>query len=80
MTTTVLETLSLAVQGFLLGILSVSFFYNYRTRKNIDATLQVLHGYRREIAWFEARLDALEKKYAEKNWQVIEGKSNGRNS
>jgi hypothetical protein len=72
-----LAVATLMAQIVLIGIITASAWFAIRTRKHIAATLEALHAYRREVAWFEARLDALEKKNAEKNWKVIEG-SNGR--
>jgi hypothetical protein len=69
---------TLAVQVLLLVIICLSTWYAIKTRRNINKTLDALTAYRREVDWFVARLDALEKKHAEKTWQVIEGRGNGR--
>ena len=72
-----LNLATLFMQILLAVIIGASAWYAIKTRRSIGATLEALHAYRREVAWFEARLDALEKKNADKNWQVIEGRGNG---
>ena len=72
-----LEYVILAFQIVILLIVSGSVLSALRIRRHTAKTLEAIQGYRREINWFEARLDALEKKNTEKNWQVIEGRSNG---
>jgi hypothetical protein len=59
-----LNLATLVMQIFLAIIIGASAWYAIKTRRSIGATLEALHAYRREVAWFEARLDALEKKNA----------------
>ena len=71
------EYATLAMQIIICGIVSASLWAAYKTRRNLHKTLDTLNAYRREVDWFVLRLDALEKKNADKNWQVIEGSGNG---
>jgi hypothetical protein len=72
------EYATLVMQIIIVVIVTGSLLAAHRTRRNLAKTLDALTAYRREVDWFVARLDALEKKNAEKNWQVIEGRGNGR--
>jgi hypothetical protein len=56
------EYATLVMQILILIIISSSFLYSLRTKRKIGKTLEAIYQYRREIAWMEARLDALEKK------------------
>ena len=71
------EYATLAMQVIIIFVVSGSAIFALRTKRNIGKTLEAIYQYRREIAWMESRLDAMERKTV-KEPQVIEGKSNAR--
>jgi hypothetical protein len=65
---------TLVMQAIIFCIVAANMLFAYRVKRNAADTLEAIYKYRREIAWMEARLDALEKKGGEKTWQVIDGR------
>jgi hypothetical protein len=57
-----LESTILVMQILIMTAVVGSTWWAFKTRKNVGEALQALYGYRREIAWLEARLEALEAK------------------
>jgi hypothetical protein len=69
----VIEYVTFGMQIAILIVVAGAVWSAFKTRKNIGEMLQALYGYRREIAWMEARLEALEKG-ARQNGRVENGR------